>query len=134
MATNPCDLLQRKDLSQVTGINFDKSTPGQGYCVYTSTEGLAAITLHVTSLDGADPKTAIAETSSTCDPGTAVLIDFPGAQGGFRCMVKGVASVGATGTGVFAVLLGATLRKDVPTTRILDDLATILEHAISGQS
>ena len=47
--------------------------------------------------------------------------------------MKGVASVGATGSGVFAVLLGATLRTDVPTDRILDDLVTILEHAIAGR-
>jgi hypothetical protein len=40
--------------------------------------------------------------------------------------------VGAAGEGVFAVLTGATVQSNVPTEQILRDLATILEHAISG--
>ncbi len=134
VAKDPCALLQRADLSKVTGISFDRSDPGVGYCAYTSTQGLAAITLHYTSLDGADPTVAIDQTMTSCDPGSATRLQVPGAQGAYRCTVKGVASVGVTGSGVFAVLLGATLRTDVPTSRILDDLATIMEHALAAQS
>jgi hypothetical protein len=129
---NPCDLLDRKDLSQVTGITFDASQPGQDSCIYTSTEGLAAIALNFTSLGGNEPKQALGEATSTCDAGTVVPLTFRGTDGGFSCTVKGVATVGATGSGIFAVLTGATVKDEVPTQRILQDLATILEHAITG--
>jgi hypothetical protein len=129
---NACDLLDRKDLSEVTGLEFDDAQPSDNNCIYTSTEGLAAISLTFTELEeGITPDRAIAESTSTCDAGTSSLVSFPRAQGGFRCTVKGVATVGATGDGVFAVLTAATLREDVPTTRILEDLVTILEHALT---
>jgi hypothetical protein len=130
---NPC-LLDRRDLSGVTGIQFDQTLPlpGQDSCIYTSTEGAAAINLHLTSLGGNSPTQAIDEATTTCDAGSVVRIDFKGADGGFSCIVKGVATVGAAGQGVFVVLTGATDRDAVPTARILADLATILDHALTG--
>jgi hypothetical protein len=129
-----CALLARRDLSEVTGIEFDESQSqaGQDTCIYTSTEGMAAIALHLTSLGGNAPKQALDEATTSCDAGTVVRLTFTGAEGGFSCTVKGVATVGATGKGVFAVLTGATVQSNVPTDRILRDLATILEHALSG--
>jgi hypothetical protein len=130
---DPC-LLDRRDLSEVTGIEFDESQPQpeQDSCIYTSTEGMAAIALHLTSLGGNTPTQALDEATTTCDEGSVQRLDFAGADGGFSCLVKGVATVGAAGEGVFAVLTGATVQSNVPTERILRDLATILEHAISG--
>jgi hypothetical protein len=130
---DPC-LLDRRDLSEVTGIEFDESQPQpeQDSCIYTSTEGMAAIALHLTGLGGSTPKEAIDEATTTCDEGSVVRLDFAGADGGFSCTVKGVATVGAAGEGVFAVLTGATVQSNVPTDRILRDLATILEHALAG--
>jgi hypothetical protein len=130
---DPC-LLDRRDLSEVTGIEFDESQPQpeQDSCIYTSTEGMAAIALHLTSLGGNTPTQALDEATTTCDEGSVQRLDFAGADGGFSCLVKGVATVGAAGEGVFAVLTGATVQSNVPTEQILRDLATILEHAISG--
>lgn len=130
---DPC-LLDRRDLSEVTGVEFDESQPQpeQDSCIYTSTEGMAAIALHLTGLGASTPKEAIDEAATTCDEGSVVRLDFAGADGGFSCTVKGVATVGAAGEGVFAVLTGATVQSNVPTERILRDLATILEHALSG--
>ncbi len=130
--SDPCALLDPRDLSQVTGIRFDGKEPGDSQCIYSSTEGQAAIALNFTTLNGASPEQAIGQATSTCDAGTVKHIDFTNADGGFSCTVKGVPTVGVTGLGVFAVLTGATLKANVPTDRILQDLATILQHGIKG--
>ena len=52
---DPCSLLDKEDLSDVTGITFDKEEPGENSCTYTSAEGVAAIALNFADLKGADP-------------------------------------------------------------------------------
>ena len=135
VAKDPCAVLRaRRPVEGHRDHLRPERTRGGATASTRRRQGLAAITLHFTSLAGADPTVAITQTMTSCDAGSAVRLDVPGAQGAYRCTVKGVASVGVTGSGVFAVLLGATLRTDVPTSRILDDLATIMQHALAGQS
>ena len=129
---DPCGLLDIKDLSDVTGITFDGSEPGENSCTYTSTEGLSAIALNFTELNGVDPQVALTQAEKSCDEGTLKQLEFTSADGGFRCIVSGVATVAATGDGIFAVLTGATLADGVEKDQILQDLATILEHALTG--
>jgi hypothetical protein len=132
ISDDPCSLLDKDDLTQVTGVEFDHEQPGDDACTYTSSDGAAAIALHFADLKGADPQIAIDAAKSSCDDGTVQDLDFSGSDGGFGCLVNGVPTVGATGDGVFAVLTGATIDKSTDTDRILQDLATILENAITG--
>lgn len=129
---DPCSLLDPQDLTDVTGIEFDSSDPGENSCTYSSSEGAAAIALNFADLEGADPADAIEAAQSSCDEGTVVELEFSDSDGGFGCLVNGVPTVAATGDGIFAVLTGATLDTSVDTDQILQDLATILENAITG--
>jgi hypothetical protein len=137
LVEDPCALLDIKDLSNVTGITFDDSEPGENSCTYTSTEGLSAIALNFVELNGVEPQVALDQAKTSCDEGTLQELDFTDADGGFACVVSGegtdgVATVAATGGGVFAVLTGATLNDAVDNAQILQDLATILENALTA--
>lgn len=129
---DPCSLLDPSDLSDVTGIEFDSQEPGKNSCTYSSSSGAAAIALNFADLEGADAGDALEAAQSSCDDGTVVDLEFSNSDGGFGCLVNGVPTVAATGDGVFAVLTGATLDESVETDQILQDLATILENAITG--
>ena len=132
LVDDPCGLLDRDDLSAVTGVEFDKGQPSENACTYTSSEGLAAIALNFTDLEGTPAAAALETAKGSCDEGTLIELEFSDADGGFGCTVAGVATVVATGEGIFAVLTGATLTDGVETDQILQDLATILEHAIAA--
>jgi hypothetical protein len=132
LTDDPCSLLDTADLTDVTGVEFDRAEPGENSCTYTSSDGASAIALNFADLKGADPKVAIDAAKSSCDAATVQDLDFSDSDGGFGCLVNGVPTVAATGDGVFAVLTGATLDKSADTDQILQDLATILENAITG--
>jgi hypothetical protein len=137
LSADPCGLLDIKDLSKVTGITFDASEPGDNSCTYTSSKGLSAIALNFADLNGVEPQAALDQAQQSCDAGTKKDLEFTDADGGFACVVSsdgsaGVATVAAVGGGVFAVLTGATLNADVDNGQILQDLATILEHALTA--
>jgi hypothetical protein len=131
LTDDPCSLLDTADLRDVTGVEFDHAEPGDNSCTYTSSDGASAIALHLADLKGAAPTIAIDAGKGSCDAGTVEDLDFSDADGGFGCLVNGVPTVAAVGDGVFAVLTGATLDKSADTDRILQDLATILENAIT---
>jgi hypothetical protein len=128
---DPCDLLDIDDLSEVTGVEFDDATPGENSCTYTSTEGLSAIALNFTDLGDASPDVALEAAQASCDAGSVQELELSDADGGFGCTVAGVATVVATGEGILAVLTGATLSEGIEVSEILQDLATILENAIT---
>jgi hypothetical protein len=132
LTDDPCSLLDLADLSAVTGLEFDVQEPGRNRCTYSSSEGAAAIALNIAPLNGADPQDAIDAAVATCDAGTVEDLEFTASDGGFGCLVNGIATVAATGEGLFAVLTGATIDPNVGTDQILQDLATILEDAIAG--
>jgi hypothetical protein len=132
LTDDPCSLLDPADLGAVTGIEFDDAQPGENSCTYTSSSGGAAIALNIADLQGAPASAAIQAAQTTCDAGTVKELEFSNADGGFGCLVGGVATVAATGDGVFAVLTGATINTSVDSDQIMQDLATILENAITG--
>jgi hypothetical protein len=126
-----CDVLSPKDLSRVTGIDFDAKVPGVHSCTYTSSGALAAIALNLTDVKGKDPDEALTTSSGTCDAGTVVQLDLDGADGGFACSVSGVATVAAIRNDVYAVLTGATHGAEVGQARILKDLGKLLDQALA---
>ena len=132
LVDDPCEILSLEDLSTVTGIEFDGTEPSENACTYTSSEGLAAIALNLTDIGDHSAEDALRSAERSCDEGTLVELEFTDADGGFGGTVSGVATVAATGDGIFAVLTGATLAEGVDTEQILQDLATILEHAITS--
>ncbi|MDQ2649050.1 MAG: hypothetical protein M3Z03_05815 [Actinomycetota bacterium] len=127
-----CGLIDPADLSAVTGVEFDRQEEQGSGCVYTSTEGAAAITLTYADLEAdVEPQHAIDQAALMCDEGTLQELEFTDADAGYGCLVRGVATVAATGGGTFAVLVGAAADPAVGSARILQDLATILEAAIT---
>jgi hypothetical protein len=134
LVDKPCEVLDRNDLSQVTGLTFDKSTPSLNTCVYTSSEGLSAIAVNFRSLGERPPAEALQTARASCEEDTVQELQLADSDGGFGCLVGGVPTVVATGGGIVAILTGSTLNEDVDPARILQDLATILEHAIRSSS
>lgn len=126
-----CSILDPADLTNVTGVEFDRILPGPNSCTYSSTTGAAAIALNVADLEGADPEDALEAARRTCDENTIVQLDFSDSAGGYGCLVNGVSTVATVGDGLFAVLTGSTRDTSTGTDRILQDLATILEDAIT---
>lgn len=133
LVDEPCKRVTLADLSAVTGIEFDAAEPSENACTYTSSEGLAAIALNFADIGDHSAQEALRSAQSSCDEGTLVELEFTDADGGFGCTVSGVATVAATGDGIFAVLTGATLAEGVETDQVLQDLATILEHSITSR-
>jgi hypothetical protein len=126
-----CSLLELSDLTDVTGITFDKAEPDTNACTYTSTEGQAAIRLDVTDITGKAAEQALTDAAAKCDEGSVKEIAFDNADGGFSCVVGSIPVVAATGEGAFAVLT-AEAPGEVPTDQIIADLTTILQNAING--
>jgi hypothetical protein len=128
-----CRLIDPADLSSVTGVEFDGQEEQASGCVYTSSEGAAAITLTYAQLEpDVEPQHAIDQAALVCDEGTVQELEFTDADAGYGCLVNGVATVAATGGGTFAVLVGAAADPTVGSDRILQDLATLLEAAITS--
>ncbi len=134
LVERPCDVLDRRDLSNVTGLEFDNAVPSLNTCVYTSSTGLAAIAVNFRSIGEVTPGQALEAAHATCDDGTLQELELERSDGGFGCLVGGVPTVVATGGGVVAILTGSTLNEDVDPDQILTDLATILDNAVEASA
>ena len=132
LVDQPCDVLDERDLSNVTGLEFDNATPSLNTCVYTSSTGLSAIAVNFRSIGEVTPEQALQAANASCDEGTVQELELDSSDGGFGCLVDGVPTVVATGGGIVAILTGSTLNQDVDPAQILTDLATILAHAIEA--
>ena len=132
LVDEPCEVLDQADLSQVTGLEFDRATPSLNTCVYTSSKGLSAIAVNFRSIGEASPDVALQAAEGQCEAGSIQELEVPSSDGGFGCLVGGVPTVVATGGGVVAILTGSTLNQDVDPAQILRDLATILDHAVQS--
>lgn len=132
LVEEPCAVLDQRDLSQVTGLEFDAATPSLNTCVYTSSAGLSAIAVNFRSIGNSTAQEALQESQATCDAGTVEILELANSDGSFGCLVGGVPTVVATGGGIAAILTGSTLNEDVDPAQILQDLATILDHALQA--
>lgn len=132
LVEEPCGVLDPRDLSQVTGLEFDGATPSLNTCVYTSSNGQSAIAVNFRSIGDSTPERALQEAQATCEDGTVQVLELPNSDGSFGCIVGGVPTVVATGGGIAAILTGSTLNEDVDPAQILQDLATILDHALQA--
>ena len=132
LVDEPCAVLDQQDLSQVTGLEFDRATPSLNTCVYTSSAGLSAIAVNFRALGDKAPEDALGAAQARCEEGTVQVLDLANSNGAFGCLVGGVPTVVATGGGVVAILTGSTLNEGVDPAEILRDLATILDHAVQS--
>jgi hypothetical protein len=132
LVDEPCSVLDARDLSNVTGLEFDSATPSLNTCIYTSSTGLSAIAVNFRSIGDVSPAQALQAAHATCDDGTVQELELEGSDGGFGCLVKDVPTVVATGGGIVAILTGRTLNEDVDPAQILMDLTTILAHAVEA--
>ncbi len=132
LVEKPCDVLDVRDLSDVTGLEFDNATPSLNTCVYTSSTGLSAIAVNFRSIGEVSAEQALQAAHASCDEGTVQELELDNADGGFGCLVDDVPTVVATGGGIVAILTGSTLNENVDRAQILTDLATILAHAVEA--
>jgi hypothetical protein len=134
LVDEPCNVLDQRDLSDVTGLEFDNATPSLNTCVYTSSTGLSAIAVNFRSIGEVTAEQALQAAHASCDEGTVQELELERSDGGFGCLVDGVPTVVATGGGIVAILTGSTLNEDVDPAQILTDLATILANAVEASA
>jgi hypothetical protein len=130
-AGTPCALLDIGDISAVTGVAFDRATPGPDQCTYTSSTHRMAVAVDLRSV--ADAAGQVERDRRSCDARTAVDQAFAGAASGFGCRVAGVPTVVAVGgDGIEVILIARTLDPGSDPERLTGQLATILQHAIAA--
>ena len=127
---HPCSVVDRKDLARVTGLTFDAGVPAPDVCAYMSGD-IASIPLRFAALGPVSPTLAVSTSTATCDAGSVTLVHFTGGDEGFVCTVQAVATVGATGSGVYALLQFGALAADTPPLPTLKALATTVHDALA---
>lgn len=130
LVEEPCGLVPAADLSQVTGLQLDVATPSLNTCVYTSSDGRSAVAVNFRSIGERRPAEVLQRVQETCEDGTVHVLDEAGSDGAFGCIVGGVPTVVATGGGIAALLTGSPLQEGVDPSRLLEDLAGVLDRAV----
>lgn len=129
IVAHPCDVLDRAALSRATGLTLrvDSSVPDM--CGYISTDESASVPVRFAPLGSVHPALAVSTSTATCDAGSVSLVHLGGDEG-FVCSVQGVATVGATGHGVYGLLSFGSLASDTPKLPVLKGLVMMLHDAL----
>jgi hypothetical protein len=130
IAHHPCDVLDRATLAKATGLRLRTATSAPDVCGFITPDEVASVPVRYTVLGPVTPALAVSTSTATCDKDSVTLVHLDRGDEGFVCTVGGVATVGATGQGVYGVLLFGALASDTPPAATLKALVTTLHDAL----
>jgi hypothetical protein len=133
VAQHPCEVLDRVTMAKVTGLRLRTETSAPSMCGFATPDEVATVPVRYAVLGPVTPALAVSTSTATCDDDTVTLVHLDHGDEGFICTVTGVATLGATGQGVYGVVMFGALAADTPPPTTLKALVTTLHDAlISG--
>ena len=130
VADHPCEVLDRATLAKATGLRLRAGTTAPNLCGYITTDEVAAVPVRYAVLGPVTPALAVSTSTATCDADSVTLIHLDRGDEGFVCTVGGVATLGATGQGVYGLVLFGALAADTPSVPQQKALVTTLHDAL----
>jgi hypothetical protein len=130
VADHPCEVLDRATLSRATGLRLRTETSAPSMCAFATPDDVATVPVRYALLGAVTPQLAVSTSTATCDEGTTTVLHLDEGDEGFVCTVTGVATLGATGQGVYALVMFGALAADTPPPAVLKALVTTLHDAL----